>query len=470
MTRAERVVALNYLVRSTKAPPPPSLHSATPKEKTRLAFLIWRGVNFLLKKERVFFLSGFCPPSIRAVWRGEMRNSDGAGGGGWGEESRAVLALIFKKFAPEFLDSFRRKSYNEFVNQLTKYQKRVYKVLAEQNFIVGDTERKIIQKRTTNDRRYFFMVAKRIEGKNIIERFIKIPENNTKKLLLPFLRQIEIAKYIKAHRVINTRGVVASNYDPKKGVPFVVMETFPTNQSKIGFIEGDKGVELLDIREARQTIDQLQKFHSISIKTLPTRLKKILKIYPGDYKGLRREVFRYLNKKVKPLDSKDKVELFHQVLERRLGIPEIKIKAKKLLAQLEPIIDSKSSRIPSIVHGDMAPNNLYVFNSGDVELLDLEWVGVFKNKAIAMILDFGNLRARSWRNEKFRNALDDALVKIYQTKGQEEIGRAIVQLSILRSHIQLSGFFENYARPKQKDPLQTRRRKQTEHDIAKAFV
>ena len=24
-----------------------------------------------------------------------MRNSDGAGGGGWGEESRAVLALIF---------------------------------------------------------------------------------------------------------------------------------------------------------------------------------------------------------------------------------------------------------------------------------------------------------------------------------------------------------------------------------------
>ena len=31
----------------------------------------------------------------RAVWRGEMRNSDGAGGGGWGEESRAVLALIF---------------------------------------------------------------------------------------------------------------------------------------------------------------------------------------------------------------------------------------------------------------------------------------------------------------------------------------------------------------------------------------
>jgi len=117
----------------------------------------------------------------------------------------------------------------------------------------------------------------------------------------------------------------------------------------------------------------------------------------------------------------------------------------------------------------MAPNNLYVFNSGDIELLDLEWVGTFKNKTIAMILDFGNLRARSWSNEKFRNELDDKLVKTYRAKGQEEIGKAIVQLSILRSHVQLSGFFENYERVKQKDALQTRRRKSTERDIAKAF-
>ncbi len=356
------------------------------------------------------------------------------------------------------------------MNKLTKYQNRVYKVLAEQKFVIGNAERKIVQKRTTNGRRYFFMVAKRVEGNKTVEQFIKVPENNTKKLLLPFQRQIEIAQYIKAHKTINTRGVVASNYDPKRGVPFVVMETFSTNKSKIGFIEGDKGVELLSVREATQTINQLHKFHSIVIQSLPARLKKILKTYPGDYKSFRREIFRYLNKKVKPLDGRGKAEPFHKILERRLGIPEIKDKAKKLMARLEPIIDSKRNRVPSIVHGDMAPNNLYVFNSGDVELLDLEWVGMFKNKAIAMILDFGNLRARSWSNEKFRNALDNVLIATYRKTGQEEIGRAIVQLSILRSHIQLSGFFENYALPKQKDRLQTRRRKQTERDVAKVFV
>jgi len=51
----------------------------------------------------------------------------------------------------------------------------------------------------------------------------------------------------------------------------------------------------------------------------------------------------------------------------------------------------------------------------------------------------------------------------------EELGKAIVQLSILRSHIHLSGFLENYETVRQKDELQSRRRKSTEADIAKVF-
>jgi serine/threonine protein kinase len=355
------------------------------------------------------------------------------------------------------------------MDKMTKYKKRVYRVLSEQQFIIGSMERKIIQQRIRNGRRYFFMVAKRVEGNKIVERFIKIPKNNDKKLLLLFQRQIEMAKYIKAQRIINTRGVIAANYNPKKGVPFAIMETFPIAQSKIGFIEDDSGAELLSDRQAKKTISQLHKFHAIPIKILPSRLKKILKTYPGDYKGFRREVFRHLNKKVKPLDGRGKIESLHKVLERRLEISGVKARAKELLARLEPIIDSKENNIPSIVHGDMAPSNLYVFNSGDVELLDFEWVGIFKNKAIAMVRDFGNLRARSWSNEKFKNALDKALIETYREMGREEIGKAIVQLSILRSHILLSGHFENYNWSIQRDIFQARRRRSTERDIALAF-
>ena len=49
-------------------PPPPRFTRQPQKEKMFLALLIFAGVNFS-KMERTFFFLGFCPPSIRAVWR-----------------------------------------------------------------------------------------------------------------------------------------------------------------------------------------------------------------------------------------------------------------------------------------------------------------------------------------------------------------------------------------------------------------
>ena len=54
-----------------ESPATASLHSATPKRKKFLALLIFAGVKFSKSKmERTFFFLRFCPPSIRAVWRG----------------------------------------------------------------------------------------------------------------------------------------------------------------------------------------------------------------------------------------------------------------------------------------------------------------------------------------------------------------------------------------------------------------
>src|SRR3989344_1497212 len=52
-----------------KAPPPPRFTRQPPKEKMFLALLIFARLIFS-KMERTFFFLGFCPPSIRAVWRG----------------------------------------------------------------------------------------------------------------------------------------------------------------------------------------------------------------------------------------------------------------------------------------------------------------------------------------------------------------------------------------------------------------
>lgn len=349
-------------------------------------------------------------------------------------------------------------------NKIKKYEKKVIKVLTDKGFIINDKEKEIINTRLNNGRRYFFLVAKRKEGNDHVERFIKIPENNTKKLLLPFARQIEIAKYLKDNKIINTRGVIDYNSDPKKGIPFVIMETFPQNQDKIGFIENNNGVEFLGEREAQAIVGQLISFHHINIDQLPASLKQILRLYPGDFNSYKKDILKFINKKVKPINSKKSIPFF-AVLEKNLGIEKIKNKISKILENSERFIVSNENKKVSMVHGDMAPNNLYVFDTGEVEFLDLEWVGKYKNSALAMIFDFGNLRARSWKSSNFRKELDKALISHYEKEGKKELGQIIINLSILRSHIMLSSYFENYDWAKQELVDENIRRKETEEDL-----
>ena len=53
-----------------ESPATASLHSATPKRKNVPCSFDFRGGVIFSKMERTFFFLGFCPPSIRAVWRG----------------------------------------------------------------------------------------------------------------------------------------------------------------------------------------------------------------------------------------------------------------------------------------------------------------------------------------------------------------------------------------------------------------
>ena len=52
---------------------------------------------------------------------------------------------------------------------LVRYRNRVFKVLGEQNFILEKKDKQIIEKRTSNGRRYFYMVAKRKEKDKTID-------------------------------------------------------------------------------------------------------------------------------------------------------------------------------------------------------------------------------------------------------------------------------------------------------------
>jgi len=90
--RAERVVALTKIVRSEKAPRTGE-YASNPERKTLLAFLIWRGWIFSEKGKGVF-LSGFCPPSIRAVRGASIRTRQSENLFFWGFGLFALPRLI----------------------------------------------------------------------------------------------------------------------------------------------------------------------------------------------------------------------------------------------------------------------------------------------------------------------------------------------------------------------------------------
>ncbi len=351
----------------------------------------------------------------------------------------------------------------------SRYFLRVIKVLEEQNFIINKKEEEIIKNITDSGRRYFFMVAKRREGNKIVDRFIKIPQNNTKKLLDPFKRQIEFVKYVKAKNIINTRSVVDYNYNHKKGAPFVIMDTLSSDNVKVGFILKNKGTELLGEKEAKNVIDQIEKFHSINIKLMPRNLKNILKKNSGNYKSIKRDIMVILGKKVKPYDFGNKKLPFYKVLEKRLKIINFRERIRELLNSFDDVVDTEENNILSLIHGDMAPNNIYVHNSAMIELLDMEWVGTTKNKIIAMVIDYGNFRERAWVNNKFQKQLDKLLLEKYKLINKEYMGKIIIKLSIIRSALQLSRYFENYDSEKQKLDLEVRRKNSTEKDIIYAL-
>ncbi len=180
-------------------------------------------------------------------------------------------------------------------------------------------------------------------------------------------------------------------------------------------------------------------------------------------------IMKELNKRVKALDGKGRKEPFFKVVERRLSVEDMKGRINHVFEILGPIIGAKGNQRKTLAHGDVAPNNLYIYDSGEVELLDLEWVEVFENSALAMINDFGNLHSRSWKNKVYRYALEEILLDHYRKQNKEKLGAAILCLGILTKHIHHSRYFENYDWTKQNLKEETERRRVTEQEILRGF-
>lgn len=338
------------------------------------------------------------------------------------------------------------------------FRDTVYQILQEQGFVLSAKDTSIIDENLGLKRRYFYYVGTRIEEGTSLQRFIKIPANISPKLLIPFQRQVTFTRVLEQYKIIPTRKIILTQTNPLISYPYAIIETLPQSGAKIGFIQHDQGSELLKKSHAEDSMNQLHRIHTFDASKLPLSTTDLANIprYKSTYPNFRRQILWYFYKKV----TSESMPLY-QYLEKRHGLLNIPTTIKKIFVLHSETLHSSTYRRPTLMHGDMAPNNLFVFDDGTVELLDLEWMGIINHSLLATIYDYGNLRARTWKNPAFRRHLDTILFEMYPIHEAQ----AIFDLAILFAHGNISGFLHNYPEAKAAVNNEQRRLEETEKDL-----
>lgn len=337
-------------------------------------------------------------------------------------------------------------------------------------FTVDPEDEEDFKEQIRNEERFITVVGNRTENGKTVERFLKIPVSDNLEVDEPFRCQVLVGRFLKERTQIKTRGVVKANTDRAAGMLYAIMETFGKDEAEIGFIAGPEDMKLLTEREAKSCIETMFQLQGIRVEGMPKDVRESLADCGAMYDDVAENILETMDEEVTALDSpRESSEPYHQVLNRRFGTKSFKENVQELLEYARSIIEQEDDGEPTLLHGDLSPDNLYVYNNGEVEFLDHEWTGFSRNRAVATLYDYGNLRARAWNNPVFQNALDDELLSAYRERGEEKLGKAVVSLGILRSHAGLSKFFENYEPRKQKRAKEKERREATERDIPKAW-
>ncbi len=356
--------------------------------------------------------------------------------------------------------------YEPIANPREQFRQAVQTLLVHEGIRIVPDEQETFEEELRGSDRYVRASVEHAEDTGETRRFLKIPVADPE-MQKVFARELGVNKFLKEHSELRIETIISSNTEPTAGVPFVLMEALERQTGEIGF---DEHGEHLDEQAAQGFAETLQKLHRVNTSELPNDLRDTMEGFPGTYEEIHDELFTILDQPIEhALDRQSATEeSLDQVLGRRFGISNFREKVEELLAHLEPTIRSSDNH-EVLVHGNLDPGNAFVHQGGEVELIDFEFTGLSKNEIGGSMVNFGNLRARAWRNTAFKSAFDAAMIQSYGAEGREEIGKAITALGILRSHLVLAGFFENYEHEKQQDEEQTIRRETTVQDIRKAW-
>lgn len=357
-----------------------------------------------------------------------------------------------------------RNILNYFLLRKANYA-RVDLILKNENFVYTAQDIENILKGNQKGIRYGNIVLERNENGKKQKRFLKIMLDGTLRTYKLFCRQVEVSDLLHKDTKITAPTMAVIKYSLNSPVPYAIFET-RENGENFGFMNDSQSFyESFAYEEMQNLVNTIYSFH-FNGAHIDSHVWKYTQNISSDLNHYKKELKVFLDTKIlhKTADGKFMEEKVKKLLAEYIELSNIEDRIMQILEENWKYVNS--SKIKNkyyLVHADMQIDNIYKHPDGTFELLDFEWVGKGDNPVIAIMYDYGNLRARAWSSPLFQSMLDKAMLeegkKYYE---DENIIKAGIELGTLRSSLMMSRFHLDFQNTIKKD-------KRTEEDYQNMY-
>lgn len=337
----------------------------------------------------------------------------------------------------------------------------IEKILTKENFEYTREDIEKLLKGNQKGIRYGNMVLLRNENGQKIKRFLKIMLDGNWKTFKPFERQVRVSIALNEDTHYKSPTVKVIDSFLKFPIPYAIFETREDGPN-FGFMnDTPKSYENFTDKEMSNLINTIYNFHlsgrdmDENIWQYTGNVSSNIKTYQKEIETLLKQVITH--KKIDGTVIEDTVENILKTYFQTKNLYEKIIKEFR-----KNFIKIKNENRKYLVHADMQIDNLYKHKDGSIELLDFEWVSKTNSPSLAIMYDYGNLRARAWSSTKFQEMLDSKMLEIGKKHYDENNVKTGLNLGLLRSSMIMSRFHLDFKNTVKKD-------KRTEEDYFLMF-
>src|SRR3989344_831099 len=308
--------------------------------------------------------------------------------------------------------------------------------------------------------RYGNVVLTRNENGQEQKRFIKIMIDGTLRTFKLFRRQVEVANALDKDDKFSLPTIEAVKYSLNSRVPYAIFET-RENGENFGFMHDSPSFyEKFSEKDMQNLVNTIYSFHNVG-SSINKNIWKYTQNISSGISHYKKQIQKDFNQNIthKSADGKLIEKSVKELLEKYIGLKNIDNLVMGMVEKNWKYVNSSQTKNKYyLVHADMQIDNIYKHKDETFELLDFEWVGKSDNPVIAIMYDYGNLRARAWSSPPFQSMLDRTMIDIGKKYYDDvNIINAGLTLGILRSGVIMCRFHLDFINTVKKD-------KRTEED------